>query len=222
MTADLRSERLRAVGRLGLIFVLVGAWVGRGVSPAAGAAALKAAFANAAPAKPGAASVSWLNGGAKLDAAALESLRKEAEVGAAGPAMLAFLESARQREDLNKAVFSSGMTYAQILRRTQDLSDEANSKPLDQGEPEPVETRPLGEEPAVEVRRLIVELQSPHADARAFAAMLLADNRLAKAEQAGEALPALEMFAANKNEQGSEFAALAIKRIRYWEAKRRK
>ena len=60
---------IRALWRLGLVTALVAAWCGYAlrVPAASGITALKAALAKKAPAKPGKASVSWVNGGAPLD-----------------------------------------------------------------------------------------------------------------------------------------------------------
>ncbi len=78
MTRDLGSERRRAFLRAGLIVLLVAAWsvYALRVPVSSGTSALKAALAKTVPAKT---SVSWANGGAPLDAAALEALRKRAE-----------------------------------------------------------------------------------------------------------------------------------------------
>lgn len=186
-----------ALRRLGLVGLLLGGWCVHALrSPVSGVAALKSAMAKKAPAKPGAASVSWVNDGAPL--------------GLTGESIQAFVAAAEKRGDLDKAKLSNGMTFAQALERARAISDEANARAEEAG----------GGDPS-EIPRLIVELQSPHEDARAIAAMLLADNRLAKSEKAGEAVPGLESLAANKNEEGSAFAEIALKRIRFWNEKRR-
>lgn len=222
MTADLEPGSFKALLRAGLIAALVGAWCvyALEIPAGAGSASLKAAFAKKAPPpKPGVASVSWINGGAPLDAATLAELQKETEAGAAGPAVQRFIDAARKRGDLDKPVVPGGMSYAQILRRAQELADEANARPRDVGLM-PEDRKPGDDDPAVVVPQLLEMLRSSNAEVREEGAMMMIDNRWAKADRAVEAVPALEALVRN-GESGAGAAELALKRIRYWDAKRR-
>jgi hypothetical protein len=202
MMWELEAERWRAFMRTGLIAALVAAWCGYALRvPASyGSKALKAALLKKVPAKPGAAQI-------------------EASAGTAGPAIQSYIEAARKRGDLDKAVAPNGMTYAQILRRAQDISDEVNSRPNDLGL-QPEDRRPGDDDPAVVVPQLLEMLRSTHADVRSEGAMMMLDNRWAKSERALEAVPVLEGMV-RSSEDGAQFAEIALKRIRFWETKRR-
>ena len=69
-----------ALRRLCLIAALVAAWCVYALRGSSGLGELKLALAKKTPAKPGTASVSWIKGGAPLDAAALSVLRSSAPV----------------------------------------------------------------------------------------------------------------------------------------------
>lgn len=199
MILDLGAERARAFLRTGLIAALVASWgvYSRHVPLKSGSKALKAALMKKVPPEPGSAAVSWVNGGAPLDAAALASIQKE-----------------------DKAVAPDGMSYAAILRRAQEISAQVNAKSRDMGL-SPDDRRPGDDDPAVVVPMMIGYLASPSAEQRAQAAMTLCDNRFAKWERAGEAVPGLEEVVSSKDPEGAEFAALALKRIRFWQTQRR-
>lgn len=221
MIIDLEAERWRAFLRMGLMAALVVSWSAYAlrVPVSSGSMALKAALAKKAPAKAGTASVSWVNGGAPLDAASMAALQKEAETGVPGPAVNNYIEAARKRGDLDKAIAPNGMSYARILRRAEELADEVNARSHDLGG-DPEERRPGDDDPAVVVPQLLELLRSPHPDTRSAGAMMMVDNRWAKSELAVTAVPALEGIVRN-NEEGAGFAEIALKRIRFWEAKRR-
>ena len=221
MMWQFEAECWRAFLRTGMIVALVAAWCvyALRVPASYGSKALKAALLKKSPAKPGHASVSWVNGGAPIDAATLASFQKEAEAGTAGSAIQGYIAAARKRGALDKTVSPNGMTYAQILRRAQEISDEANARPHDLGQA-PEDRRPGDEDPAVVVPQLLEMLRSSHADVRSEGAMMMLDNRWAKSELALECVTELEGIVGN-NEQGAEFAELALKRIRFWETKRR-
>jgi hypothetical protein len=227
VTLDFAAELRRSLFRAGLIGVILASWSAYAlkVPVSAGTRALKAALAKkdasakSDPAKPSAASVSWVNGGAPIDAATMASIKKEAEAGVAGPAVQGFIEEARKRGDLDKAALPNGMSYAQVLRRAQELSDQANAKPHDLGL-EPADRKPGDDDPSAVVPQALELLRSPNAGVREEGAMMLIDNRWAKSERAVEAVPILEgMIRAGESSSG--FAELALKRIRFWEAKRR-
>lgn len=194
MILDFGAERWRAFLRTGLIAALVASWgvYAMHLPAVSGSKALKAALAKKVP----------------------------PEAGAAGPAVQGYIEAARKRGDLDKPVAANGMSYAEILSRAQAISNEVNAKARDQGT-DPQDRRPGDDDPAVVVPMMISYLMSSSAEQRAYAAMTLCDNRFAKWERAGEAIPALEEVASSREPEGAEFAELAIKRIRFWQAQRR-
>lgn len=180
--------------RLGLVALLVAAWCGYALTvPAdAGVAALRAAMSKKVPPKPGAASVSWINGGKPIDPAALEALRQAA---------------------------GGGKSIAGMIERARELSAKANAKSR-RIDMDLEERGPQDEDPAVVVPKMIGYLNGPSKEERALAAMTMCDNTFAKWEGAGEAVPGLEAVVASKDPEGAEFAELALKRIRFWAAKR--
>lgn len=107
----------------------------------------------------------------------------------------------------------------ELVRRAREVAVKANSKSRDLGA-DTAGRRSGDDDPAVVVPMMIGDLRSSDSSRRAYAAMTMCDNRFAKWKRAGEAVPGLEGVAASNDPEGAEFAELALKRIRFWAAKR--
>lgn len=137
-------------------------------------------------------------------AALREALKKKGPAPAPAPSSTA-VSWAKGGAPLTPADLAA-LSPAQALERARAISEQVNAGAADDG-------------PAADAAQALDLLRSSNAEAREEGAMLLVDNRRAKAERAAEAIPLLEAMVRN-GEQGAGVAELALKRIRFWAAKR--
>lgn len=154
-----------------------------------------------------------------LDEKTKQALLEEAAAGVAGPTIHRLVAEAEKTGALDLPLYG-GRSLRQIRDHAMKLGAQADelaeTRRKEQNEALGV---PAGsDEPAVVVPQLVAMLQGGDGEKEAAAQQLI-EVRFARDPAAADAIPALEALQ-RSGKPGSEFAELALKRIRFFNAKR--
>jgi hypothetical protein len=143
----------------------------------------------------------------------------EAAAGAVGPAMTRLIAEGDKRGDLDVPL-SNGKTLRQTLQEARSAAAraEAQGEASRRAQYEALGANPGSDAPEQVMPRLIAQLAKGDEE-RVEAAQQLCDVRYARLPAAEAAIPALEAME-RENKPEFEWAGLALKRIRYFKAKR--